>query len=166
MSANLISLATMNKLLLSIDKIIKSLIALAIFLILLIVCLQVFYRFILNNPLSWPEEATRFLMIWALFLSGAYAYLNNEHSGINYFSRRFGKNISLVSEIFIHLVVIGFLSVLVYGGWMEMTMLKNLKTGALGISRAIPYAAIPISSLIFIAFAIKLIIATINKRFN
>lgn len=146
------------------NSFIKSLISLSILLILVIICLQVFFRFVLNNPLSWPEEASRFLMVWSLFLSSAYAYLDREHAGITFLSRHFGKNLALISEILIQLIVISFCLVLIYGGWMEMTILKDLKTGALGISRAIPYAAIPTSSLILIAFALRLIVTAFQVR--
>jgi len=146
------------------NSFIKFLISLSIFLILVIICLQVFYRFYLNNPLPWPEEASRFLMVWSLFLSSAYAYLDREHAGITFLSRHFSNNLAFISELFIQLIVISFMAILIYGGWMEMTILKNLKTGALGISRSIPYAAIPTSSLILIAFALRLIVTAFHAR--
>ncbi len=40
----------------------------AIFISMLFVnLLQVFYRYILNSPLSWSEELSRYLLIWSVF---------------------------------------------------------------------------------------------------
>ena len=36
----------------------------AIFLMVIVILLQVFFRYILNNALPWPDELARFLMLW------------------------------------------------------------------------------------------------------
>ena len=36
----------------------------AIFLMVLVILIQVFFRYILNNALPWPDELARFLMLW------------------------------------------------------------------------------------------------------
>ncbi len=36
----------------------------AIFLMVVVILLQVFFRYILNNALPWPDELARFLMLW------------------------------------------------------------------------------------------------------
>lgn len=154
----------MNKVLHLLDWIITRLIAASILLILVVICIQVFFRFVLNDALPWPEEASRFLMIWALFLGGAYAFFEREHASITFFCRRLPSWARRTNDIFIHVVIIAFLGALMYGGWQEMSMLKGMSTGSLRISRAIPYAAIPISSIIYIAFAIRIIIKGSSGR--
>lgn len=42
------------------------------------VLLQIFYRYVLNNALPWPEEAARALMIWMMALVAPSAY---RHAG-------------------------------------------------------------------------------------
>ena len=39
-----------------------------------IILLQVFFRYVLGNALPWPEEAARFLMLWATGLMVATAF--------------------------------------------------------------------------------------------
>ena len=127
--------------------------------ILVVICLQVFCRFILGSALSWPEEAARFLMIWALLLAGAYALNDGEHVGLNFFVNRFPESVQRVLRIIMNVFVIGFLLVMVSGGYTEAMTLIKLKTGALRISRAIPYMIIPISGIIYIIITLRLIIA-------
>ena len=45
----------------------------------LFVLIQVFFRYILNNALPWPEEFSRFLFIWATFLSFSIAMKEGSH---------------------------------------------------------------------------------------
>lgn len=154
----------MMRLLTYLDNVIKGAVALSIFVIMVIICVQVFYRFALNDAQPWPEEASRFLMIWALFIGGAYAFLERDHASITYLSRKLPKNATIIVDVAIHLLIILFLTAIVYGGIQQMLRLGSYTTGALGISRAIPYAAIPVSGLIYIAFAVRLILKTLSGR--
>ena len=40
----------------------------------LVILLQVFYRYVLNSALPWPEEAARALMVWMMALTAPSAY--------------------------------------------------------------------------------------------
>ena len=130
--------------------------------ILAVICLQVFCRFVLGNALSWPEEAARFLMIWALLLAGAYALNDGEHVGLNFFVDRFPANVRRWLRVIMNLCVIGFLCVMTSGGYTEVMTLVPLKTGALRISRAIPYMIIPISGVLYILVTLRLIISDVK----
>ena len=46
----------------------------ALGLMVLAILLQIFYRYVLNNALPWPEEAARALMIWMMALVAPSAY--------------------------------------------------------------------------------------------
>ena len=43
-----------------------------------VILLQVFCRYILNAPLAWPEEASRYMMVWITFLVTPFAYRDNQ----------------------------------------------------------------------------------------
>lgn len=46
----------------------------AIFLMVVVILIQVFFRYILNNALPWPDELARFLMLWMTGLIAPSAY--------------------------------------------------------------------------------------------
>ena len=46
----------------------------AIGIMVLIILTQVFFRYVLNNALPWPDEAARFLMLWLTGLMAPSAY--------------------------------------------------------------------------------------------
>lgn len=153
----------MKKIISILDRILRAVIITATAGILAVICLQVFCRFVLGDALSWPEEAARFLMIWALFLAAAYALRNGEHVGLNFFVSRFHPRVTTALRMVMNVFIIGFLGVMVAGGCTEVVTLFPLKTGALRISRAVPYMIIPISGVLFILVALRLIIDDIQQ---
>ena len=50
-----------------------------LFIITLLNIVQVFYRYVLNNALSWTEEASLWMMVWITFIILPVAY----HKGLN-----------------------------------------------------------------------------------
>ena len=43
-------------------------------LMMIVILIQVFFRYVLNNSLVWPEETARFLMVWMTFIAAPIAY--------------------------------------------------------------------------------------------
>ncbi|QIE42049.1 TRAP transporter small permease subunit [Rhodobacteraceae bacterium SC52] len=52
-----------------------------------VILLQVFFRYILNNALPWPDEAARFLMLWMTGLIAPVAYRRGGFVAIDLVSR-------------------------------------------------------------------------------
>ena len=48
----------------------------------LIIPLGVFFRYVLNNPLAWPEPASVIMMVMFSFLGGAAVYRANVHVAV------------------------------------------------------------------------------------
>lgn len=44
---------------------------------------HVFFRYVLESPLSWTEEATRYLFVWFVFMGVSYGIRNNTHIRVN-----------------------------------------------------------------------------------
>ena len=146
-----------------IDAVARSVIVIALSVMLFVICLQVFCRFVLGQALPWPEEAARFLMIWSLFLAAVYVHREEGHLRLDFFVEKLPLRIRLMLKILVNVAILLFLVVMLKGGIFEVDALKVMKTGALRISRAFPYAAIPASAALFIMVTLKLIITDIKQ---
>jgi TRAP-type C4-dicarboxylate transport system permease small subunit len=156
-----------NSLIRLFDRLIQAVIATAVGLMLVVICLQVFCRFVLNSALSWPEEGARFLMIWSMFLAAAYVQRERGHVCFRFFADRLPESVDLVLRIVMNLAVVAFLAVTVWGGVKESVMLSSMKTGALRISRSIPYLSVPVGAALMIVVTLRLIfddIRTFRKK--
>ena len=45
----------------------------------IIIVLQVFFRYVLNNSLSWSEELARYLFIWMIYVGISYGVKMDKH---------------------------------------------------------------------------------------
>ena len=75
----------------------------AIFLMVVVIMIQVFFRYVLNNALPWPDEVARFLMLWMTGLIAPSAYRWGGFVSIDMLERFLPKIIStfLTDHIFI-----------------------------------------------------------------
>ena len=92
-----------------------SVIALALMVVIML--LQVFFRYALNNALPWPDEAARFCMLW---MTGLMAPLALRHGGfvaIDMFQQMLPRLLATILQITLWLVALIILIVAVQIGW-------------------------------------------------
>lgn len=91
--------------------------ATAMLLMVVVILLQVFFRYVLNNALPWPDEAARFLMLWMTGVLAPVAYRHGGFVAIDMFENLIPAAIARIFPLF--LLLCSFL-VLIYGvklGW-------------------------------------------------
>ncbi len=79
----------------------------AIGLMVVAILTQVFFRYILNNALPWPDEAARFMMLWMTGLMAPMAYRRGGFVAIDMLIEALPKGIGALLSLFL-LVVSGF----------------------------------------------------------
>ena len=102
-------------------------------------------------------------MIWSLFLAAVYVHAEDGHLRLNFFVEKLPPGTKLILRILLDLGILFFLFVMLKGGIFEVNALKVMKTGALRISRAYPYASIPVSAALFILVTLRLMVKNIKK---
>jgi TRAP-type C4-dicarboxylate transport system permease small subunit len=60
-------------------------------LIVAIVFVQIFFRYVLGRPLFWSEELAKFFFPWLIFSGAALASRGNSHIKIDFFADRFSE---------------------------------------------------------------------------
>ena len=70
---------------------------------LMVVCIliQVFFRYVLNNALPWPDEAARFLMLWMTGLIAPSAYRVGGFVAIDMFERALPRAAAAIVSLFL-----------------------------------------------------------------
>ncbi len=107
---------------------------------------QVFYRYVLVDPLSWSGETMRYSTTWMVMLAGSAALFRGEHMVISLFT-------SMRSPLFrrlIHLSVLtciaGFCLLLMWEGFPAAINNMGQMAPATRIPMTIPYMAIPVGA--------------------
>lgn len=82
-----------------------------------IVILGVFFRYVLQSPLSWSEEVARYLMIWAASLAISVGIMRREHLGITFLISRIPPSAQKWVALLVNLAVLWFLWILTKFGY-------------------------------------------------
>lgn len=104
----------------------------------------VFFRYILNNALSWTDELGRYMMIWVGFFGCYLAARDNSHVGVEMFVGLFKPGARRVFHVAARLVVIVFLIVILSESGKQLGLLGIQTSPALEIPMAIPYSAVSV----------------------
>lgn len=123
--------------------------------------LGVFFRYILEDALPWPEEFSRYAMIWVGMVGSGLVIRYGGHVAIDLLYRNLRGYAALAVRILIKLLVLIFLVIILYYG-VDMTKRVERQTAAaLRISMSIPYLAVPVGAVLMIY---HLIVLTLRRE--
>jgi TRAP-type C4-dicarboxylate transport system permease small subunit len=117
---------------------------------------QVFFRYILNNSLSWSEEVVRFLFIWLTFLGAALNIRDKWHISVDFFVNILPKKWREAMVLFNSILLLLFLFFLTIGGFVWVYFAEGASSSALGLPLHLTlYGALPVTSMIGSYYAIR-----------
>jgi TRAP-type C4-dicarboxylate transport system permease small subunit len=80
--------------------------------LIVMISLQVFLRYLFNNPFTWAEELGALLLIYLSFVTGDVVYKKNAHISIDYVVGFFPPRIRAATEIALGLMICACLTTL------------------------------------------------------
>tara|TARA_Y100000590_G_C15684046_1_gene1000902 strand:+ start:409 stop:1005 length:597 start_codon:yes stop_codon:yes gene_type:complete len=149
----------------------------AILLMVIVIMIQVFFRYVLNNALPWPDEAARFLMLWMTGFIAPSAYRWGGFVSIDMLERFLPK---LFSNLLIVFILVISLIVLVIGfelglkhinaGWIFNSSSLKIPFHLIGgkteaIKLAWMYMSLPVGIFFLIFVNIELIFRSVLSSF-
>jgi len=124
----------------------------------IIIVVQVFCRFVIDYPLTWSEEAARYLMVYTVFLGASLALRNHRMIAIEIISESVKPKVRKILRILVSLISIVFFTILLFQGVDMLEIVRRQTSASLGITMDIPYMAIPIGAALMIINGIANII--------
>jgi len=104
----------------------------AIGLMVLAILIQVFFRYVLNNALPWPDEAARFCMLWMTGLIAPMAYRRGGFVAIDMAVRALQERVAAILSLILLFIAGGVLLMALQIGWSEVTgFMSRAKTASL-----------------------------------
>lgn len=111
-----------------------------------ILFVQVVLRYVFLYSLPWPEEASRYVMIWAVMLGGSLLVKDEQLVSVDFFDKIWNRKLLVYRNAVFRLLLIVMLSVLFYYGLDQAIFARNKTTTAMQISWFWPYLAIPVGA--------------------
>ena len=145
----------------------------AILLMVIVIIIQVFFRYVLNNALPWPDEVARFLMLWMTGLIAPSAYRWGGFVSIDMLERFLPK---ILANLLIFIILLISLTVLLIGfemglkhinaGWIFSSSSIKIPFSLIGgkteaMKLAWMYMSLPIGIFLLILVNIELILRNI-----
>jgi TRAP-type C4-dicarboxylate transport system permease small subunit len=115
------------------------------------VTLQVFSRYVLNIPLSWPEEVARYCLVWLTFMGASAAVRANDHIRIDALLVAVPPRLRVAMMLFTNICAVATLILVTPAGFQLVRMMIGIPTAALEISMAWVYLPVPLSFTFMIA---------------
>lgn len=147
----------MKKIKTYLDRVIEKLLITIFGLMVINVIWQVITRYFSENPSSFTDELSRYLMIWLGILGAAYVTGKNEHVSIDFFIKKISVQNRKILTLFITLSIICFAIIaLVIGGGrlVYITLILQQYSPSLKIPLAFVYSVLPISGILIIFYKI------------
>lgn len=150
-----------------IDRVLEATLVLLFFTLFVCVIIQVFTRYVLNDPAIFTEEASRFAIIWLSLLGTAYACGRLEHMAYTMLPEKLSGTKLLAHMRSVAIIVLSFgITVMVYGG--GKLVLRALQFNQLSATLALPmgyvYLCIPISGLLIVFYQTLIILKPAHFR--
>lgn len=111
----------------------------------IVIGLQVFSRYVLEDSLVWSEELSRYLLIWIVYIGCSYAAKENRHLEVTFVRSMLGRGAQRVMIAFSYLITLVFCGFCIVWGieMLQFLALTGQKTQSLGISVFWVYLALP-----------------------
>jgi TRAP-type C4-dicarboxylate transport system permease small subunit len=105
--------------------------------------IQVVLRYIFRMPLVWTEEASVFLMIWMAFVGAGVAMRRGAHIAMTVLVERFPPGVTRGFIALSRLLMLAFLAVVAWQGWLLAMSVGGQRSPALAIPMTWPYLTMP-----------------------
>ena len=116
----------------------------------------VFYRFVLDNAISWSEEGSKYLMVWLTFLGAPIALRHAAHINIDLLVKLFPPRGRQALYLVINMIIIATMGVMLVKGWAFAELGARQVASSFNFSMVWMYVAIPIGSALTSLVAIEL----------
>ena len=120
-----------------------------------IVCAGVFWRYFLNDSLSWTEETAKFLMVWLVFTGCPIALKQHSHAAIEALPNALPGRLRQAVHVVIYCVIVVLMALLVKYGWDFMLNARVQETATTQISMMYVFASMPFGGLMMGLIALE-----------
>jgi len=120
----------------------------------LIVCWQVFARYILQKSPVWVEEFSVTAIMWIGLLGAASAVWTGDHMRLELVAKRLPKRLGVVLEVLID-ASIGYFSIFLFKhGWVLTEAMWTSRMSTIPLPLGLTYLILPITAAFMIVFAV------------
>jgi len=131
---------------------------------LFIIFLQVIFRYVFHNSLTFSEELARYLFVWTVFMGSAVVARDNGHIIVGALVQKLKGKKAKYTKITAYVCTMIFIMILFYQGVRMMKLSSFQHSPALGISMSWVYLAIPIATFVMFCNILILVLDVLHAK--
>jgi TRAP-type C4-dicarboxylate transport system permease small subunit len=122
-----------------------------------VICAGVFYRYALNDALSWSEEIAKFLMVWLTFAGAPIALNEGGHVAIEMLPGALPARLRQAVKLAVFLIILALMAVFVHQGavFAWNARMQIAATLTFGFSLFWIFVAIPVGGALMFCIALE-----------
>lgn len=121
---------------------------LLIYALIFFTALQVFFRYVMNNPLGWTEELARYVFIWSIFLGAAISARDRRHIRVELLQKYIPELGLRTLKVFNGICILAFLAFIIPPAFRYAIYAYRLKAIASQIPMFFVYVSLPLCGLL------------------
>jgi TRAP-type C4-dicarboxylate transport system permease small subunit len=122
----------------------------------IVVFMQVVFRYVLQNSLIWSEELSRYLFSWMVFIGGGLAFGDDSHIVIDFAVSFLPPGARKAANLAGRAVSLAFLAVACWYGFQMVLLTRGTLSPAAGLPlNLVFYAAMPAGTLLGALFVLR-----------
>ena len=136
----------LNRFAYRLNWVVERICALLVGVMVVVIWFEVLERYFLEMGITWTEEFSRYVMIWAALLAVSCGAYYREHIGLELFNRFLPPKILRILVVCLDVISMAFFVFLFYYG-IGMTAAGTSQYATIfGMTMVVPFAAVPVSS--------------------
>ena len=147
-----------------VNKLVEATVFVMLAVMVIVISAAVFWRYALNDSLSWSEELGRYLLVWLSFLGASIGTYQAAHISISTVTDRLPPGLRWWTRLATDLLVVVFLSVILYQSIKILPVMAVRIAPTLAIRMSVVYVALPLSSTIMLLHMVARCAATLSAR--
>ncbi len=127
----------------------------AAFIMTVMIFLQVVYRYVLGESLSFSEELARYMFIWSVAMGSALALRTRSHIGVEILVERLPKSAAKPAKLVACALSLIFYGMLIWYGFEMVGETMDQESAALELPMGYVYLAVPLSAIVLFICEIR-----------
>jgi TRAP-type C4-dicarboxylate transport system permease small subunit len=126
--------------------------------LLVLIGIEVFFRYAVGSALSWPEEVAGIFFVWFTLLGVAAVVREEDHIAFDFLVKHTSPGVGKIIRVFCMLMVQAYTFVLIYHGYSYASAFSFETTPAARINLLWLTLALPVSGLLIVLFSVLKIV--------
>lgn len=155
----------MQRFLKAFDRVLDVSCVVAFVAMMIILCLQIFYRYVLSSPLTWSTPLSMFFFIWAIWLGGAAGIRDRTQIRVELADIYLPHSVNRFLTPAISLMCCAFLVLVIAKSFVIIQLQSSAIYDTLPFSRDVLFMVVPTIGLVMLISYIRVFFQQIDEFF-